>query len=804
MGKRISVLFMSLFLFCLLFLPSFAFAEESSNEDVNVFFSSDKSEYSVGDIATFSLKITNTGQHDITSSNFSVELPSGMQAINLFDLKRDLDTLPSGDSESFEIRAQVVSPLLVDQIDNTSDNSESRILDQNGDLPATGDDAFLYVLLFFILVAGGVGVVASAKTRHFLLSALLTVGVVGTFTVSASQYAFADDFHKSLSVSQNVIISGVSKNATVTFNYSLSSSNNPDEGETPDGIVYQDGVKVFSENEWNNLSDDLLSAVITADNAGGIKIGDILALEPSNVHPDGAAIVVEEVVVSDEGVKVSGSQATYEQLIKSINISGESSEVINFIPEEGITVLSDQAVSRMAKSNESGSYPLEALNVEIAEGCSVSLSPSIIYNINIEGSDVNSFDVAANCEASFNLNYSDSTSFLNKKLGEMTISTGTPITIGVDLYVNMTASGEVEINAVASSRAGVTYSSDNGLSPYVDNTDFSYSASFDAELKAGIRTDVILGIFYIDLIDFGPEFGGVVHGALLQRAPDFVCADMSAWFYADIVVGESEGTLINLCGISDRFNVLDENNSPKWNKHVENGIEVPECTWKEQEESWDPGSDTYIPELEDNGYGEEPILENLTGPTSYYNKLVEPFNVNAGHSVSIGDGSLSSAVAIAYSCDPGTVFRLIKKDSTGTVLSEETEAFVGSGRPWHGDYVWEIEVLCGRVTVREIIAWEPPIVSLGTCDAIAYPLHISKTSLNMQIGEKSKLECANDFQSILGEDPGFILEWSTSDPDVVEVDENGNLTAIGVGKATITLTYGLGIEYERTCEVVVE
>ena len=32
--------------------------------------------------------------------------------------------------------------------------------------------------------------------------------------------------------------------------------------------------------------------------------------------------------------------------------------------------------------------------------------------------------------------------------------------------------------------------------------------------------------------------------------------------------------------------------------------------------------------------------------------------------------------------------------------------------------------------------------------------------------------------------------WSSSDEDVLTVDENGNVTAVGVGKATITVTSG--------------
>jgi len=65
MTGRISRLVTALFLFSLLLLPSVALAQEASNNEVSLNLSSDKSEYNVGDIATFTLSVTNVGDSDI-------------------------------------------------------------------------------------------------------------------------------------------------------------------------------------------------------------------------------------------------------------------------------------------------------------------------------------------------------------------------------------------------------------------------------------------------------------------------------------------------------------------------------------------------------------------------------------------------------------------------------------------------------------------------------------------------------------------------------------------------------------------
>lgn len=809
MIARLSGLFIVVVATITLILPTAAFAEEASNDELLLNLSSDKSSYEIGDTATFSLQITNQGNNEITQAQYDFELPAGMEAQNLLQLSCDVGTIAKGETKSYEIQAFVSSTPAAevnDSVDNnkSGDNGSENAKDNKNILAKTGDDNPLLIIILIVGAGFAIALIASIKSNKKLLSSFLIVGLAASACLTATQIAYADEQRTSLEVDHDINIDGKASMASVTVSYLSSSKDNAGGTGTPEGIVYQDNVLVFSSDNWEKLSSDGLSATLLSDDAQNVNVGDVVALEASEFNPDGASIVVEHISDSNDGVVVSGSAAKYEQVIKSINVSGTvKAGASQFVPAEGVVVLDGSTTRGYARIGveADNAVDLGEFDLEVAEGCVVSINPTINYDIDIDGLDIHTLDISASCPAAFTLEYNDTTEMSDKLLGSVRIPTEIGITIGADLYVTASASGEVSVHAEITPNVGVSYEGGE-LSPYADAGEFLYDGMFSAQVRAGVRPAIVIGVVGLDIVDFGSEVGGVIQGDLIVRNPELTCANLAAWMYADISIGESEGTVCNMLGLTNRFSVIDENNSPKWDKHVENGIEVPECTYIEEQPS-DPTEDDYQPELGDNGYGEEPILDNLTGPSAYHNKLVEPFNIYAGHSVSIGDGSNFSSLAIGYSCDPGTIFKLTKLDSEGNTIDEEINAFVGFGRPWHGDYVWKIEVLCGRVTINEITAWSPPPVSLGTCESVAYPLHISDTNLTMSVGEMVQLTSTNDLSKILGEDPGYVPSWSSSDSSVVKVDDDGNVIALSSGTAIISVEYGNtgGVGFERTCEI---
>ena len=102
---------------------------------------------------------------------------------------------------------------------------------------------------------------------------------------------------------------------------------------------------------------------------------------------------------------------------------------------------------------------------------------------------------------------------------------------------------------------------------------------------------------------------------------------------------------------------------------------------------------------------------------------------------------------------------------------------------------YDVTTVNGTLTVTD----EPknPVVVEG--------VELDETELTLKVGEKETLTATVSPTDA----DNKAVTWTSSDESVVTVDENGKVTAVGVGTATITVTTKDG-EYTAICEVTVE
>lgn len=230
MVTRISRLFIALMAMFALLVPSLAFAEEASSDGVFFNLASDKQEYDVGDTATFSLQIANNSSEEMSAVEYSLELPPGMEALNLLQLSQNVGSVASGETKNFEIKANVTEQPIADA-DDFPDSSEDGQQD-SGELAKTGDTSGIVFILMGLAIAGaGVAIVIGVKGRHTTLSVLLAVGLAGSVSLAASPYAFADEVNKSLSVKQDISVVGKACSAYATLSYAVDSTDGSEEPE---------------------------------------------------------------------------------------------------------------------------------------------------------------------------------------------------------------------------------------------------------------------------------------------------------------------------------------------------------------------------------------------------------------------------------------------------------------------------------------------------------------------------------------------------------------------------------------------
>ena len=92
------------------------------------------------------------------------------------------------------------------------------------------------------------------------------------------------------------------------------------------------------------------------------------------------------------------------------------------------------------------------------------------------------------------------------------------------------------------------------------------------------------------------------------------------------------------------------------------------------------------------------------------------------------------------------------------------------------------------------------IQAITVSDVIATSLTLDNEVLEMYIGDAVQLTAA-----VLPDNTtNKVVTWTSSDEEVATVDENGNVTAVSIGTATITATTTDGSNLSATCEVTVE
>lgn len=796
-----------------LMLPSAAYADDSGLLKVDL--SSSAQSCVIGEEIELCAAVTNEGGADAYDVSYELALPESLVTDSG---PGALDSIAPGETKELKFTARAVGSEVVGAVVDE--------LDGSGGSPTTGDSLIPVVaVLAAVLILAIFGVAAARnRGRHSALLGCLVLAIaVGTAVPVA---AFADSVSRIAEGSTDIVVNGQNGTACLTVAYLTSGSqgdsgsddsgSDSDADEPAEGIVLKPGVVEVQPEHWFVLSPDGKTAIVDAEAAKLLEDGCVAVFYPGNDNNEGMSMRVSSLSQYGEGnaYQVSGSEVQLDDVVESINISGTSAKVVGCEFSDDIVVSSgdegDIATASVTRGvSVADAIEFEDLKMTLAEGASLTLKPSIDYSLIYKSGDLKECSLVANSEAMLLFEWSDKKDF-EQKIFTATFATSVPgVTVQADFYLVAHASGEVTMEATYTGSAGFEYK-DECISP-VAESELSYKASFEADLKGGLKPAAALEFVGFGLADASCELGVGVTGELRQRSESFVCADMTAYTYIDVNVGNGDtllGGAMDLLKVEKEYHPVTKKNSPKFNIHVENGESVKECTWSEDDKesgSGDKGDievmpgDTGYPELLDNGYGETPKLENMTGWTSYFNKLVEPFNVCAGKSVSIG-GPDYSAVAIGYECAEGTVFKLSKKSWSGEVIYEETLANVYFGSPWFDDCVWTIEVLCGRVTVTNITAWTVPPVTLGECETIPYPLNLSVSKLTIPVGGSYSLEATTDFPAATQDLDKLGLEWSSSDPTVATVDEHGMVKALASGTTEVMVEAGL---CSRTCEVTV-
>lgn len=578
-------------------------------------------------------------------------------------------------------------------------------------------------------------------------------------------------------------------------------------------IVYRDDVTVISA-----YSKDSNGMYVFDREEYPVVEGSKVAFESNDANPKGSAGYVKRISQVKNNLQVEMKQAeSLDEIFESISIHDEAGltdcSQIEFA--DGVTVVDDImpfALNETDIGTLKLKIPLDNAPMSDSE-VQLKFTPRVRASLGWDGwKGFSHLDLALIS----NLDIEVSGTLKEKKIEKHLFKKPVPIYMKGGLFVGImpvlkvSASGSVSIECNFTNESGVVIDKKH-IGAYGD-TATDLQAKLEGKASASISPFLFGEVFSIEIVDVQLDMGIQGTADATLRPTGMICENIKAHPFVTLTCGKNTLWMENH-GLSFEKKLLTEKNCPKKQRlkvHFENEKLVPECTWDTDNEFRDPelgkgdGGEGGIPAPDDNGFSDIPVLEDISGSMQYCNKLVQPFNVNAGKTVTIGAPG-ETGVAIAFDCDPGTIYRLTEKTWNGEVESSDLKAFVSAVRPWHGDTIYVLEVLCGRVIVKDITAWNPPTTVLGKCDTVSYPFSLSDSAVTMKVNGVYDLSYTNSLNNVFGDlyDDRKVT-WESSNPEIVKVGEDGHLEALQMGDATITASLGGDYGFKRQCDIKVE
>ena len=219
-----------------------------------------------------------------------------------------------------------------------------------------------------------------------------------------------------------------------------------------------------------------------------------------------------------------------------------------------------------------------------------------------------------------------------------------------------------------------------------------------------------------------------------------------------------------------------------------------EVTWDLTKESYTSASDDLI--TWSSNYATMTAAKN--GGTKVNNYCPPNYAQTRLYNKNILTIAPESGYKVNYVTITGTSASYISGITGGTMnnCSADNSESIVTVTPTNGDQEFSI-TLSATVRLTEVkVVYE----SSGSATLLDNDLELSNSSLSLDLGGTLTAQLTNN-----GQADGTIM-WTSSNENVATVDNNGNVTAVEIGKATITATQAASDTYkggQATCEVTV-
>lgn len=393
----------------------------------------------------------------------------------------------------------------------------------------------------------------------------------------------------------------------------FNSANDSDGSDTPEGIVYLDGVVNKPSLDWEISGNKM----IIPEGEEIPEVGTIITFGTE------MAIRVESVDTANGQTTITYSKPEFNEFLDYIDLEGEAlMDLANFVPAEGIVVtqntsqiatfgFADDWFDIPAGSISSGiDITLEPKDpIELTENLELSFSvdlkiPTVSYKFDVDF-DSNPFNdipavlvknayIKASNDITTHISIGNGfdtggeefdDSIFDDIGGEREFNLGSVPLIGID---GLCVEVEVDLIVSAEGKFDIAYNVHGTAGAQVLNNELKNITALQSSMSLGIEAEVSAGpqlgfeaeIFGEDIFSFAFGAGGKAAGSVNLRSTGMVCMDGNAHVYLEIKLLE-DCLIDDWLEIGVTYPIWKEDNSPfKIHGHWENLHKVPECTYE--------------------------------------------------------------------------------------------------------------------------------------------------------------------------------------------------------------------------------
>ena len=393
----------------------------------------------------------------------------------------------------------------------------------------------------------------------------------------------------------------------------FNSANDSDGSDTPEGIVYLDGVVNKPSLDWEIRGNKM----IIPEGEELPEVGTIITFGTE------MAIRVESVDTANGQTTITYSKPEFNEFLDYIDLEGEAlMDLANFVPAEGIVVTQNTSqIATYGFADDLFDIPAESISsgiditlepadpIELTEDLELSFSvdlkiPTVSYKFDVDF-DANPFndippvlvknayikasnDITTHISIGNGFDTGDEefdNSIFDDIGGEREFNLGSVPLIGID---GLCVEVEVDLIVSAEGKFDIAYNVHGTAGAQVLNNELKNITALQSSMSLGIEAEVSAGpqigfeaeIFGEDIFSFAFGAGGKAAGSVNLRSTGMVCMDGNAHVYLEIKLLE-DCLIDDWLEIGVTYPIWKEDNSPfKIHGHWENLHKVPECTYE--------------------------------------------------------------------------------------------------------------------------------------------------------------------------------------------------------------------------------